>query len=99
MTPLELIVSLAAGIFGLRLVGLALAGASIPPSLERALGFVPVATLTALVVSSLVGRLDEGPTRLLAAVVAGIAAYRTRRGWVCIVVGVAVYWLLRLTTW
>ena len=89
MSPLELIVSLAAGIFGLRLAGLALAGATLPPTVERALGFVPVATLTALVVSSLAGRLDEGPSRLVAAAVAALAARRTGRAWVCILVGVA----------
>jgi branched-subunit amino acid transport protein len=98
LSALELILSLAAGIFGLRLAGLALAGATLPPTLERALGFVPVATLTALVVSSLVGRLDEGPSRLVAAVAAGLAARRTGRAWVCILVGVAVYWLLRLAS-
>jgi branched-subunit amino acid transport protein len=99
MSPLELILSLAAGIFGLRLVGLTLGGATLPPTVERALGFVPVATLTALIVSSLVGRLDEGPSRIVAAVAAGLAARQTGKAWVCIVVGVAVYWAFRLVGW
>jgi len=94
-----LIVSMAAGIFALRFAGLALAGRTLPPLLERALGYVPVATLTALVVSSLVGRLDEGPSRLAAAVVAGLAAQRFGRAWVCILVGMAVYWLSRYVLW
>jgi branched-subunit amino acid transport protein len=98
MSSIELILGLAGGIFALRLAGLALAGATLPPALERGLGFVPVATLTALVVSSLVGRLDEGPIRLLAAVVAGVAASRFGRAWVCIAVGMTVYWLVRLVT-
>jgi branched chain amino acid efflux pump len=97
--PLTLILGLAAGIFGLRLSGLALAGATIPPPIERALGFVPVATLTALVVASLVGRLDEAPSRLTAAIVAGLAARRFGKAWVCILVGMAVYGLLRLIAW
>ena len=91
-----LIVAMAVGVYALRLGGLLLAGRSVPPTWERALGFVPVATLTALVVSSLAGRPDEGPVRLVAAVGAGLAARRTGRAWVCILVGMAVYWLLRL---
>jgi branched-subunit amino acid transport protein len=98
MTIAELIVSMAGGIFVLRMAGLALAGATLPPTMERALGFVPIATLTALVVSSLVGRPDEGPTRLLAAAVGGLVAWRFGRAWVCIVVGMAVYWLARSVT-
>jgi branched-subunit amino acid transport protein len=99
MSPLELILTLAAGIFGLRLAGLTLGGATLPPTVERALGFVPVATLTALIVSSLVSRLDEGPSRLIAAAMAGLVMRRTGKVWVCILVGVAVYWPLRLVGW
>jgi branched-subunit amino acid transport protein len=98
VSTIELILAMAGGIFTLRLAGLALAGATLPPALARGLGFVPIATLTALVVSSLVGRLDEGPTRLLAAVVAGLAAKRFGRAWVCILVGMAAYWLARFVT-
>lgn len=99
MSPIELIVSLAAGIFSLRLAGLALADQALPPTLERVLGFVPVATLTALVVSSLAGRPDEVPGRLTAAVAAGLMAWRFRRPWVCIVAGLVVYWAMRLLGW
>lgn len=95
MSAVGLILAMAAGVYALRLTGLLLANASVPPAWERALGFVPVATLTALVVSSLVGRPDEGPVRLAAAAVGALAARRTGRTWVCIAVGMAVYWLLR----
>ena len=96
MSALMLILGMAVGVYALRLAGLLLAGAAVPPAWERALGFVPVATLTALVVSSLAGRPDEGPARLVAAVCAGLAARRTGRAWVCILVGMALYGLLRL---
>jgi branched-subunit amino acid transport protein len=99
MSPIELILSLAAGIFTLRVAGLALSDQALPPTLERVLGFVPVATLTALVVSSLAGRPDEAPGRLMAAVAAGVLAWRFRRPWICIVVGMAVYWAARLLGW
>jgi branched-subunit amino acid transport protein len=96
MSILLLILAMAVGVYGLRLAGLLLAGATVPPAWERALGFVPVATLTALVVSSLAGRPEEGSVRLVAATVAGLAARQTGRAWVCILVGMALYWLLRL---
>jgi branched-subunit amino acid transport protein len=95
MSILLLILAMAVGVYGLRLAGLLLAGATVPPAWERALGFVPVATLTALVVSSLAGRPEEGSVRLVAATVAGLAARQTGRAWVCILVGMAFYWLLR----
>ncbi|HYU18059.1 MAG TPA: AzlD domain-containing protein [Chloroflexota bacterium] len=96
MSELTPILGMAAAVYALRLAGLLLASAAVPPAWERALGFVPVATLTALVVSSLAGRPDEAPARVVAATGAGLAAWRTGRAWVCILVGMAVYWLLRL---
>jgi branched-subunit amino acid transport protein len=96
MSALGPILGMAAGVYLLRLAGFLLAGAAVPPAWERALGFVPVATLTALVVASLAGRPDEGPARLVAAAGAGIAAWRIGRAWVCIAVGLALYWTLRL---
>jgi branched-subunit amino acid transport protein len=95
MSALGLILVMAVGVYAVRLAGLLLANASVPPAWERALGFVPVATLTALVVSSLVGRPDDGPVRLVAAAAGALAARRTGRTWMCIVVGMALYWLLR----
>ena len=96
MSALGLILSMALGVYALRLGGLLLAGARVPPAWEQALGFVPVATLTGLVVSSLAARPDEGAIRLVAAAAAGLAAWRTGRAWVCILSGMALYWLLRL---
>jgi branched-subunit amino acid transport protein len=83
-------------VYTLRLSGFLLAGTAVPPAWERTLGFVPVATLTALVVASLAARPDEGALRLMAAVGAACAARYTGRAWVCIVVGIVVYGLLRL---
>ncbi len=90
-----LIVAMAVAVYALRLAGFLLADVSIPPAWERALGFVPIAALTALVAASLVGSPDERTLRLLTAVCAGLAARYTGRAWVCIVVGIAVYGFLR----
>ena len=96
MSDLGVILVMAAGMYTMRLSGFLLAGAAMPPAWERALGFVPVATLTALVVSTLVGRPDEAPIRLVAAAAAGLAAWRIGPAWACIGAGMLVYWLLRL---
>jgi branched-subunit amino acid transport protein len=90
------ILGMAVGIYMLRIGGFALAGAPIPASWERALTFVPIATLTALVTSSLISYPDETPIRLLAALGAGLAARRFGKTWVCIVSGMVFYWMLRM---
>ena len=100
MNALGAILAMAVGMYALRITGFLLADTAVPPAWERALTFVPVATLTALVVTSLAGRTDEGPVRLIAAAGAGFVARRTGRMWACIVSGLALYWLLRLAaTW
>lgn len=96
MSMYGLILMMAMAVYALRLTGFLLSSLSMPPAWERALGFVPTATLTALVAASLAGADDDRPRRLLAVVGAGVAARYTGRAWVCIVVGMLVFGLLRL---
>ena len=91
---LWLILGMGAGVYGLRLVGLALRDVALPPVWERALRFVPVALLTGLVVVGLTGQVSAEPIRLIAVAAAAFAAYRTGKMWVCILVGMVAYWLL-----
>ena len=63
---------------------------------ERALGVVPIATLSALVVASHTGRPDDVPLRLVALAGVGLAVRRTRWVWAGILGGMALYALLRL---
>ena len=95
MSAVWAILGMGAGVYALRLVGLALPDVAVPPAWERALGFVPVALLAALVVASLAARPDEGPARLVAAAGAALVARRSGRMWACILSGMALYWLLR----
>ncbi|WP_411277039.1 AzlD domain-containing protein [Gaiella sp.] len=81
--------------FGSRYAGLA-RRTDLPDFWIRFLHFVPIAVFAALVTPSLQGDLDEGEIRLLAAIVAALAAWRTRQVWVAIVLGMAVFWLLRV---
>lgn len=71
-----------------------------PPELfRRALHYVPVAVLTAIIVPELVmhtGSLDLSPLnpRLLAGAVAIFVAWRTKNTVLTIVIGMGVFWLV-----
>jgi branched-subunit amino acid transport protein len=72
-----------------------------PPIVQRALRFVPVAVLTAIIVPEVVlntGSLNLSPAnpRLLAALVAVLVAWRTKNIVWTILTGMAAFWLLRL---
>jgi branched-subunit amino acid transport protein len=88
------ILGMGAGVYALRLTGLVFRDIALPATWERALQFVPVALLTGLVVVGLHGQVTAEPIRLLAVAGAAYAAYRTRKMWACILVGMAAYWLL-----
>jgi branched-subunit amino acid transport protein len=95
MNMFGLILVMALAVYALRLTGFLLANIHMPPDWQLALGFVPIATLTALTVASLAGASSESSIRLLATVSAGVAARYTGRAWVCIVVGILTYGLIR----
>lgn len=95
MTALWPILAMGAGVYLLRLIGLTVPRSAMPPAFERALRFVPVALLSALVVSSLAGRTVDGAAGWIAAAGAALVVWRTRRLWACIVSGMALYWLTR----
>ena len=81
--------------FGSRYAGLALR-VELPDFWVRFLHFVPIAVFASLVTPSLEGDRNEWAIRDTAALVAAIAAWRTRQLWVAIAVGMAVFWLLRV---
>jgi branched-subunit amino acid transport protein len=96
MIVLWAILGMAAALYLLRLSGFLLADVAVPEGWTHALTFVPVATLTALIVSSIAARPDQGAIRFLAAIGAAVVVWRTRRMWLCIVAGMCFYWILRL---
>ncbi len=81
--------------FGSRYAGLALRS-ELPAFWVRFLHFVPIAVFAALVTPSLEGAMGEGEIRLVGAVVAGLAAWRTRNLGVSIAAGMLAFWLLRI---
>lgn len=88
------ILAMGAGVYALRLVGLALPNVAVPPTWERALRFVPVALLAALIAANLSARTDEGLAPFVAVAAGALIAQRTRQMWACIVGGMACYWLV-----
>lgn len=80
--------------FGSRYAGLALR-TELPDFWVRFLHFVPIAVFASLVTPYLEGARSEWLIRVAAAVVAALAAWRTRQLWAAIVAGMVVYWLLR----
>ena len=96
MNMFGLILVPAAALYALRLSGFVLPEAALPRGTESALRFVPVATLTALIVSGLTARPDESLPRLLALGVAAVVAGRSGAAWLCLGCGMGIYWLARL---
>lgn len=99
MSDLGLVLAMGGAVFLLRLGGVTLPERAVPPTAERALRFVPVSLLAALLVISLLGPARGGSAdwRAMAAVAIGAAiAHRTGRLWACIVAGLVAIWLLRL---
>lgn len=96
MTATWTILGMAGALYLLRISGFMLAGAAVPAVWTRSLRYVPISTLTALIVSSIAAAPDEALVRLLAALGAAAVVWRTKRMWLCTVAGMGFYWLLRL---
>src|SRR5438552_1807303 len=96
MNPFVPFAALAATVYGMRLAGLLLPENLLPARFRHGLTFVPVAVLSALTVSGLSVQNAGGEARVLAVLVGGLVAFRTRQMWACIAGGLAIYLLFRL---
>lgn len=96
MTATWTILGMAGALYLLRISGFLLAGIDVPDVWTRSLRFVPIATLTALIVSTIAAKPDHAFIRVLAALGAAAIVWRTKQMWLCIVAGMGCYWLLRL---
>ena len=97
MSEAGLVLAMGAGVYALRLAGLVLPDRAARTAGDRALGFVPIALLAALVVASLGSAPDHVGIRLVAAAGGALVARWTRQMWACIVTGMLLYGLLALT--
>jgi branched-subunit amino acid transport protein len=80
--------------FGSRLAGL-FVSAPLPPFWLRFMRFVPIAVFAALVTPSIAGDKGETLERVIAAVICGALALRTKQLWIGLFAGMAAFWLLR----
>ncbi len=96
-----LLLAMGAVTFLIRLSAIGLLGeAEIPPLVRRALRFVPPAVLSAIIFPELLrpdGAFDLsfGNLRLVAGLLAGLVAWRTKNVVLTIAVGMAALWLLQ----
>ncbi len=81
--------------FGSRLIGMMLT-APLPPFWARFVRFVPIAVFAALIAPNLEGTRGEGLERLLAAVLSGFLAWRTKQLWIGLLAGMLAFWGLRI---
>ena len=95
MERLGLILALAAVTYGTRIAGFTVDRRRIPPQLDRALTYVPIAAFAALIVP---GLSDDGGSlalpRLAAALAAAAAVLLTRQLWASLLAGMVVLWVV-----
>jgi branched-subunit amino acid transport protein len=77
-----------------------LSNMNVPESIRRALRFVPAAVLSAIILPEMVrpgGELNLSPLnpRLLAGLIAGLVAWRTKNILLTIAVGMGALWLIQ----
>ncbi|MFN8529528.1 MAG: AzlD domain-containing protein [Anaerolineae bacterium] len=102
MNEVLLVLGMALVTFAVRYPVMLLVGRlPLPEGLFRALKFVPPAVLAAIIVPGMLmpeGTIDVSPTNayLVAGIVAGVVAWRSKNVLITIVIGMALFLLLRL---
>ena len=98
MSPLLVFVIVTGLIFVWRFAGLTLKVPHTSPFWERFLSYIPISIFAALVVSALYTSSELLNLKIVALVVAGGVAWRTRQFGLGVVTGLAVLWILVLIT-
>lgn len=95
MSDTLVILGMAVITYATRFVGLRLTHLELAPFWLAFLRFVPISVFAALVVPSVVTASEDAGVRVLAAVVAGLAMWRTKQLWPGLLIGMGLFWLLR----
>lgn len=90
---IPLIVVAAIITYGTRIGGLSFGNREIPSLAQRFLRYVPIAAFSALVAPGLAAGGNDLVPRLAAGVIATLIVIKVGRLWVCLAVGMAVFWL------
>lgn len=96
MGQFGIIVAAALATYAIRLAGFALAGRAVPHLLERFLAYVPVAVFAALIAPDLGFGDPQWLARGLGLVASALVAWRTRRLWAGLAVGMGVFWVVKV---
>jgi branched-subunit amino acid transport protein len=94
MNPAVLIVTLVITAYSTRIAGFAFRGRSMPPAVQRFLSGVPVAAFAALIMIGLDFESAGWDARLIAAGPAAFVAWKWKRLWLTLIVGMAGYWVI-----
>ena len=99
MTAWTVVIAAGLATFAMRLSFIAVFGRfSVPPTMERALKYVAPAVLAAITLPAILapgGTFDPWNAFVPAAILGGVAAWRTRSIGAAIVVGMPALWLLQ----
>lgn len=90
------IVAMGIGIYAVRTSGLVMPDLRRIERWKQLLDFLPPAILGALFVATLLPQTEDRELRLIAVLVAGLISYLIGRAWICILTGLALFWMLRL---
>jgi branched-subunit amino acid transport protein len=103
MSEVVLIAGMAAVTFGVRYPVLALLGkVELPPLMLRALRYVPVAVLTAIIATSVLIpsenriQIGLGNAYLVAAIIAALVSWRSKSLLLTIIIGMAAFFIWRM---
>ena len=92
---IPLIVVAALITYGTRIAGLSFGDRQVPPLVQRFLRYVPIAAFASLIAPGLGGNDADLVPRLAAAVIATVVVLKFGRLWVCLAVGMAMFWVTR----
>jgi branched-subunit amino acid transport protein len=79
-----------------RITGFYLRADRFSPRFKQFLDDVPIAAFAALAAPGILAGGDENGPRIVAALVAAVFVYKFQKLWVCVVTGLAAYWMARL---
>lgn len=85
-----------AGIYAVRSGGMLVSDTQRIERSAAVLEYLPAAILGALLISTLLGQDGNPATNIMIAVAAGVVGFVTRRGWLCIVAGLALLWAVQI---
>ncbi len=94
MNPAVLIATLVVTAYSTRIAGFAFRGRTMPPRVERFLKNVPVAAFAALIIIGLDVGSPGADIRFIAAIPAALVAWRWKKLWLTLGVGMVGYWVL-----